>query len=71
MFDQWRLGLCLPYLWHVLDAKYCNRACTGQPQAILIRGLEEINGPGKVTKSLGIDKSFYGENLVESPKNLD
>lgn len=32
-------------------------------QAILIRGLEGINGPGKIGKRLGLDKSFYGEDL--------
>jgi DNA-3-methyladenine glycosylase len=38
----------------------------GYPQAILIRGLEGLNGPGKITKTLGIDKSYYGENLAVS-----
>ena len=36
------------------------------PQAVLIRGIENCNGPGRVTKKLGIDKSFYGEDLVNS-----
>jgi DNA-3-methyladenine glycosylase len=33
------------------------------PQAVLIRGIEGYNGPGKLTRMLGIDKSFYGEDL--------
>jgi len=36
------------------------------PQAVLIRGLENFPGPGRVTKILGIDRSFYGEDLVTS-----
>jgi DNA-3-methyladenine glycosylase len=36
------------------------------PQAVLIRGVKNYPGPGKLTKSLGIDKSFYGEDLVIS-----
>ncbi len=36
------------------------------PQAVLIRGLENFPGPGRVTKALGIDRSFYGEDLVTS-----
>jgi len=40
----------------------------GNPQAVLIRGLENLPGPGKLTKSLGIDKSFYGEDLVSSKR---
>jgi DNA-3-methyladenine glycosylase len=40
----------------------------GIPQAVLLRGLEDIAGPGKLTRSLGIDKSFYGEDLVNSER---
>lgn len=36
------------------------------PQAVLIRGMEGYNGPGKLTRKLGIDGSFYGEDLVLS-----
>lgn len=38
------------------------------PQAILIRGIHGISGPGKITKNLLIDKSFYGEHLATSNK---
>jgi DNA-3-methyladenine glycosylase len=37
-----------------------------QPQAVLIRGIEGFNGPGKLTRALKIDKSFYGEDLISS-----
>lgn len=40
----------------------------GHPQAILLRALEGINGPGKITKTLGIDRSYYGENLTVSDR---
>lgn len=33
------------------------------PQALLIRGIEGIRGPGKTGKELKIDRSFYGEPL--------
>ena len=36
------------------------------PQAVLIRGIEGFDGPGKLTKRLFIDKSFYGEDLFLS-----
>ena len=38
------------------------------PQAALIRGIEGFNGPGKLTKAIGIDKSFYGEDLATSDR---
>lgn len=38
----------------------------GYPQAILIRGLDIIQGPGRLTKKLGIDGSFYGEDICTS-----
>jgi len=40
----------------------------GAPQAVLIRGLKEIYGPGRLTKRLSIDGSFYGEDLLSSER---
>ena len=37
-----------------------------KPQAVLIRGLEGVDGPGRVGKLLQLDKSFYGEISYES-----
>lgn len=36
------------------------------PQAVLIRSVEGLNGPGKVTKELGIDRTFNGKSLLEN-----
>ena len=38
----------------------------GNPQAILVRGLKNLSGPGILTRGLGIDKSYHGEDLVTS-----
>jgi|SRR5665648_107992 len=35
----------------------------GNPQAVLIRGVENYSGPGRITRSLAIDGTFYGEDL--------
>ncbi|MDX9881576.1 MAG: DNA-3-methyladenine glycosylase [Prolixibacteraceae bacterium] len=35
----------------------------GNPQAVLIRGIEGFPGPGRVGRELQLDKSFYSENL--------
>ena len=40
----------------------------GQPQAALIRGVQGFNGPGRVTKALGIDRSLNGEDLPRSER---
>lgn len=37
-----------------------------QPQAVLIRGVTGYNGPGKLTKAMGIDRSLNGEDMVTS-----
>ncbi|MDR1226213.1 MAG: DNA-3-methyladenine glycosylase [Prevotellaceae bacterium] len=34
-----------------------------QPQAILIRGVEGVSGPGKLTRRLDITADFYGEKM--------
>jgi DNA-3-methyladenine glycosylase len=38
------------------------------PQAALIRGIEGYNGPGKLTRAIGIDKTYYGEDLTISSR---
>lgn len=38
------------------------------PQAVLIRGVGNLDGPGKLTRELKIDKSFYGEDLASSKR---
>jgi len=40
----------------------------GDPQAILIRGIEGFSGPGKTGRELQLDKTFYGENLELSDR---
>ncbi|MDR1054721.1 MAG: DNA-3-methyladenine glycosylase [Prevotellaceae bacterium] len=40
----------------------------GDPQAILIRGVEDTEGPGRIGKLLQLDKSFYGEDLSTSQR---
>lgn len=36
----------------------------GEPEGVLIRGVVGAIGPGRATKAMQIDKSFYGENLL-------
>ena len=36
------------------------------PAAVLIRGLEKVNGPGRLTRALGITRSFNDAPVAES-----
>ena len=38
------------------------------PQAVLVRAIEGYDGPGKLTRELQIDRSFYGEDLTTSSR---
>ncbi len=38
------------------------------PQAILIRSLIGVKGPGKVSRELALDGSFYGEKIYDSER---
>jgi len=40
----------------------------GDPSAVLIRGIEGCSGPGRVGRKLQLDKSFYGENILNSSR---
>jgi DNA-3-methyladenine glycosylase len=39
-----------------------------EPQAVLIRGVKSVSGPGRVTRAMGIDGSYNGEDLTVSPR---
>jgi DNA-3-methyladenine glycosylase len=69
MFEQG--GLVYVYL--IYGIYWMLNVITGeekQPQGVLIRGVffkgKRYDGPGKVTRLLGIDKKLYGEDLVRS-----
>lgn len=54
------------YIYFVYGMHYMLNIITGEkdyPSAILIRGLEGINGPARITKRLGIDKKLNGKIL--------
>lgn len=38
----------------------------GHPEAVLIRGVTDYNGPGKLTKAMHIDRTLNGEDMVSS-----
>jgi DNA-3-methyladenine glycosylase len=59
------------YMYLIYGMYWMMNVVTGgenNPQAVLVRGVESYPGPGKLTKSLGIDRSFYGEDLVTSDR---
>ncbi len=59
------------YVYFVYGMYWMLNIVTGEesnPQAVLIRGIDDCNGPGKLTKAIGIDGSFYGEDLVLSDR---
>jgi DNA-3-methyladenine glycosylase len=54
------------YVYFVYGMYWMLNVVTGQediPQAALIRSVENYSGPGRLTKSFGIDGTFYGEDL--------
>jgi DNA-3-methyladenine glycosylase len=59
------------YVYFIYGMYWMLNVVTGEeniPQAVLIRGVESLPGPGKLTKSFGIDRTFYGEDLASSER---
>jgi len=40
----------------------------GDASAVLIRGIDGFPGPGRVGRKLQLDRSFYRESLIDSPR---
>lgn len=62
----------LVYIYLCYGVHYLLNIVTGQqdfPEAVLIRGIEGFNGPGKLTKALYIKSDLNYENLICS-KNI-
>jgi DNA-3-methyladenine glycosylase len=59
------------YVYFIYGMYWMLNVVTGNehnPQAVLIRGVENICGPGKLTRALGIDRTYYGEDLTTSQR---
>jgi DNA-3-methyladenine glycosylase len=59
------------YVYFVYGMYWMLNIVTGMendPQAVLIRGLKGCTGPGRVSKLIGVDKTFYGEDIITSPR---
>lgn len=59
------------YVYLVYGMHWLLNIVTGRasnPQAILIRGVHDCSGPGRLTKMLGINGDFYGDDLTTSPR---
>ncbi len=59
------------YIYLIYGMYWMMNIVTGdenEPQAALIRGAGNLSGPGRLTRSLGIDHTFYGEDLTLSDR---
>jgi len=59
------------YVYMIYGMYWMLNVVTGiknEPQAVLIRGLEGIYGPGRLSRKLQINKSFYGEDITVSSR---
>ena len=59
------------YVYLIYGMHWMLNIVTGKaddPQAVLIRGLLDISGPGKISRALEIDGSFYGESIIDSKR---
>ena len=59
------------YMYLIYGMYWMMNVVTGPkevPQAVLLRGLREASGPGRLTRLVGVDRGYYGEDLVRSER---
>ena len=59
------------YIYLIYGMYYCLNVVTereGFPAAVLIRGVQNVIGPGRLTRHFKIDKSLNGEDMTKSKK---
>jgi len=59
------------YMYLIYGMYWMMNVVTGPadvPQAVLFRGVRQADGPGKLTRLVGLDGGFYGEDLVSSTR---
>lgn len=59
------------YIYLIYGIHWMLNVVTGtkdEPQAVLIRGVEQCYGPGRVSRFFSLDRSFYGEDLTSSSR---
>jgi len=59
------------YVYLIYGMYWMFNIVTGEqdnPQAVLLRGIESVSGPGRVSKKLNINKSYYGEDITQSAR---
>jgi len=67
---MFRDGGCL-YMYFIYGMYWMMNVVTGAagiPQAVLIRGIREMSGPGRLTRHLGLGKDYNGEDLLMSDR---
>jgi DNA-3-methyladenine glycosylase len=59
------------YIYLIYGKHWMLNVVTGSfdnPQAVLVRGLKDCYGPGRLTRMLKIDKDYYGEDFTTSQR---
>lgn len=59
------------YMYLIYGMYWMMNVVTGPaevPQAVLFRGVRQAGGPGRLTRLVGLDGGFYGEDLVSSAR---
>ena len=61
------------YVYFIYGMHEClNVTCEeeGTPGCVLLRGLDWVTGPGRLTRAMGVTREHYGADLTEGPLRI-